>query len=527
MERLAGRIILLWGWKRLALAFLVGALAALSQAPFDFFAVCFVAFPVLVWLMDGFAAAARLSPANFRSAFALGWWFGFGYFTAGLWWTGAALLVDAEGFAWALPFAILGLPAVLALFYGLATALARLAWSDDMGRLFAIAAGFGIAEWLRATILTGFPWNAIGYAAMPVPLLMQSVSVAGAFGMNALAVLLFCLPAMLAAGRQRGMALGLGLLLVLAHAGFGYARLSWQPEAEAGQTIAVRLVQPSIPQELKWDTAERDRIFRALVDLSRQPATEGSMRPDLILWPETAVPYLLTERPDALSAIGDLLEDGQLLMTGGVRSETGAGSPTLYYNSVIAVDSQGTIVDAADKVHLVPFGEYVPFESVLARFGVTRLVESVGGFTPGASRRLLTIGDDVKALPLVCYEIIFPGLVLRDADAVRLLLNVTNDAWYGNTPGPFQHFRQAQIRAVEAGLPLIRAANNGITAVVDENGRIVDALALDAVGVVDAVVPLRRAGPVPGEPFINGMGIILGLALLAAGMSLAARMRGN
>jgi apolipoprotein N-acyltransferase len=525
MERLAGRIILLWGWKRLALAFLAGALGALAQPPFDFFAVCFVSFPVLVWLMDGIATGARSGLAALRAAFGLGWWFGFGYFVAGLWWTGAALLVEADQFAWALPFAILGLPALLAIFYGLATALARLLWSDDIGRLFALAAGFGIAEWLRATVLTGFPWNAIGYAAMPVPLLMQSVGVVGTFGMNALAVLVFCLPAMLAAGRQRRLALALGLVLVAAHLGYGYARLA-MPGPAGGTDLVVRLVQPSIRQDEKWDATERDRIFRTYLDLSRTPLAENAPRPDVILWPETAVPYLLTERPDALAAIGDLLQDGQLLLAGAVRAEAGVGTATRYYNAVVAVDSSGTIVDAADKLHLVPFGEYVPLESILSRLGVTRIVESVGGFSPGASRRLLRLKEGVVALPLICYEIIFPGLVLQDAASAGLLLNVTNDAWYGDTPGPYQHFRQAQIRAVEAGLPLIRAANNGVSAVVDPKGRIVDALALDAVGVIDATVRVDHAPPpILGGPFVNGMTVIAFLAFIALALAIWARLR--
>ena len=525
MERLAGRIILLWGWKRLVVAFVAGALASLGQAPFDFFAACFVAFPILVWLMDG-ATGARGVLRVFAADFSLGWWFGLGYFVAGLWWTGAALLIDADQFAWALPLAIVGLPAILAIFYGIATAVARLAWSDGIGRFFALAAAFGIAELLRAIILTGFPWNAIGYAAMPVPLLMQSVHVAGTFGMNTLAVLLFCLPAALATRNGRGPAAAIGLVLVLLHAGYGYWRLVLDDPTARTAELTVRLVQPSIEQDVKWDANERDRIFRTYLDLSALPLAEGAKRPDLVLWPETAVPYLLTERPDALAAIGGLLEEGQRLMTGAVRSETGMGTPTLYYNSVVVVDADGTIVDAADKTHLVPFGEYLPLEPILSRLGLRRLVEGVGGFTAGSSRRLLEVGQGLHALPLICYEIIFPGLVLNDSAQAQLLLNVTNDAWYGDTPGPYQHFRQARIRAVEAGLPLIRAANNGITGIVDDRGRIVDALALNAVGVVDATLQVATEHrPRPGDPFINGIMIIIATAVAAAGVGVPGRMR--
>lgn len=528
MERLAGRIILLWGWKRLLVALLAGAVASLGQAPFDFFAACFVSFPILVWLLDGIAGGARGTGRTLRSAFATGWWFGLGYFVAGLWWTGAAMLVDADQFAWAIPFAILGLPAVLAVFYGLATALARLIWSDGLGRLFALAAAFAVAEWLRAFVLTGFPWNAIGYAAMPIPLMMQSVGVVGTYGMNGLAVLVFSLPAVLAARHHRILAAGLGIVLVAAHLGYGYWRLA-QPATEGQPTLAIRIVQPSIPQDLKWDTGERDRIFRLYLDMSAAPLAEGARRPDLILWPETAVPYLLTERPDALQAIGDLLQDGQLLMAGAVRSETGAGSGPLYYNSVVVVDSAGTIVDAADKTHLVPFGEYLPLEPLLSRLGMRRLVESVGGFTPGAGRRLLDTGNGIAALPLVCYEIIFPDLVMADSASAGMLLNVTNDAWYGDTPGPYQHFRQAQIRAVEAGLPLARAANNGISAVVDSLGRIADALALNAVGTIDATIQSSEPGRSGflATPWTIGLILTAGLALAGVLSTVLGRGRRN
>ncbi len=220
MERLAGRIILLWGWRRALVAFLAGALTVLGQAPYDFFAACFVSFPALVLLLDG--ATGEPGAGRFgrlRPAFGIGWWFGFGYFLAGLWWIGGAMLVEADSFAWALPLATIGIPLGLAFFYGFATAVARLLWSDGIGRIAALAFGFALAEWLRSFLFTGFPWNAVGYAAMPVPLLMQSVSVVGMNGMNALAVFVFSMPALLANRRHGGLGLGLAALLVIAHVG--------------------------------------------------------------------------------------------------------------------------------------------------------------------------------------------------------------------------------------------------------------------------------------------------------------------
>lgn len=530
MQRLAGRIILLWGWRRSLTAFLAGALAVLGQAPYDFFAACFVSFPVLVWLLDG----ATGEPADgwfrrLRPAFAVGWWFGFGYFLAGLWWIGGALLVEADSFAWALPFAVVGIPLALAFFYGFATAAARLLWSGGIGRIAALAVGFGLAEWLRDFLFTGFPWNAVGYAAMPVPLMMQSVSVVGMVGMNTLAVFVFALPALLAARRHLVVGAALFALAAVAHVGFGYVRLA-QQSAPAVRSLDVRIVQPNVDLEEKWDASVRDRIFSDLLALSSAPPEKGHARPQLIVWPETSVPFLFTERPDALSAIGSMLDDDQMLLAGVVREESASAADAggLYYNSVVAIDGNGEIVDAVDKLHLVPFGEYLPFSGLLRSLGVEQLVAGPMVFSAGNDRHPIVVPGGVRALPFICYEVIFPDLVAVDAASTGLIVNVTNDAWFGDTPGPYQHFRQAQVRAVENGLPLLRAANNGISAVVDPDGRIVDALAVDAHGVLDVHVPIARRTVVSAsQRRVNGFLIIFLLAVVAAALNVRQKLRVN
>ncbi len=530
MQRLTGRIILLWGWRRSLVAFLAGALAVLAQAPYDFFAVCFVSFPLLVWLLDGATGEASDGLLRrLRPAFAIGWWFGFGYFLAGLWWIGSALLVEADSFAWALPFAVIGIPFALAFFYGFATVVARLLWSNDIGRIAALAFGFGLAEWLRGFLFTGFPWNAVGYAAMPVPLLMQSVSVTGMIGMNALAVFVFAMPALLAARRHVRLGAALVVALVLAHAGFGYVRLN-APVEPATRAIDVRIVQPAVDLSEKWDASVRDRIFATMMGLSAKAPDPGHDKPQLILWPETSVPFLFTERPDALTALGDMLGPGQMLVAGVVREEGGSGTnaDSRYYNSVVAIDDKGEITDAVDKVHLVPFGEYVPFADLLGRFGLEQLVAGPMTFAAGNERHPITLPGGIRALPFICYEVIFPDLVAVDAASSQLIVNVTNDAWFGDTPGPYQHFRQAQIRAVENGLPLLRAANNGISAVVDPRGHVVDALAVNARGAIDVRVPIAgQAFVSAGQRRINGMLIMFLFALIAFALGVRQRLRAN
>jgi apolipoprotein N-acyltransferase len=491
LRRLIDRISLLSGWRRYGLAFLMGALASFALPPYDFPAVAFAAFPILVWLLDGAAGNAgqglvrRLLPAAF-----IGWWFGFGYFVFGLWWIGNALLVDAANFAWAIPFAIFGLPAFLAVFYALAAVLARLIWSDGLGRIFALAFGFGAAEWLRSFILTGFPWNAIGYAAMPVPVLMQSSAVVGLLAMNALAVIIFAMPALFHERKSRFAGIAIMLILISAHAGYGVFRLSSAQIKPEGPLV--RIVQPSISQDLKWDAEARRGIFDKYLAMTAGKPEAGKAKPQIIVWPETAVPYILTKTPQALKAIADTLAEGQVLLAGAIRvDESAQNMAPLYYNTIYAINSAGEITGAADKVHLVPFGEYVPLESVLRRIGVSEVVELPGGFSAASARRSLEVVSGFTILPLICYEAIFPDEMSYQGAAADAIVNVTNDAWYGDTPGPYQHFRQAQLRAVEQGLPMIRAANNGLSGVVDPYGRIIDALALDAVGVIDVQLPRR------------------------------------
>jgi len=492
MGRLAGSIILLSGWRRTLVAILAGAIAVLGQAPYDFPAACFIVFPVLVWLLDGSAAAIRPGLwGRLKPSFATGYWFGFGYFLAGLWWIGSAVLVEADSFAWALPFAVFGIPLVLAIFYGIACALARLVWSDGLGRIFALAFGFGVAEWLRGFVLTGFPWNAIGYAAMPTPLMMQSIEVVGLLGMNMLAVFVFAVPALLVQARGAAVGIALAATIVVVHIGYGYYSFA-QPAPELTAKLAVRLVQPNVDMAEKWDPAVRDRIFKSMLDLSSKPPPDGDPTPQLIIWPETSVPYIFSESPAALTAIGETLKDGQVLIAGAVREEGTSANGARYYNSVIQIDDSGQIVDAADKVHLVPFGEYLPLEDLFASLGIRQLISGPMNFVAGAERHSLTVPGGTNIVPYICYEAIFPGL-MPPAGSGGVLLNVTNDAWFGDTPGPYQHLRQAQLRTVETRMPLIRAANSGISAKIDTNGVLTTGLALNATGTIDTSVDVPAA----------------------------------
>lgn len=521
MERLAGRVMLLGGWKRAALAFAAGLLGTFALQPFGVFAVLFVSFPLLVWLLDGASGnpdagfLRRLSPA-----FGIGWCFGFGYFLGGLWWLGNALLVEADAFAWALPLAVLGLPAGLAFFYGIACAAARMLWSDGVGRIAALALGFALAEWLRSFVFTGFPWNAIGYAAMPVPLMMQSVRIVGMDAINLLAVFVFAVPALF--GTLRGLRAGTAVAMIIgvAHIGYGaYVLNTAAKQDETGKTTVVRLVQPVIDQVAKLDNAQRNEIFEAHLAMTSAPPEKGKARPDIIVWAETSVPFILTDNPDALLRIADVLEEGQVLVAGAVRAEdNGSGQSPRYYNSIYVIDDKGQITGASDKVHLVPFGEYMPFQSILESWGIDP-VAMPGGFSAAATRTVLTMPGGQSLYPLICYEAIFPGEIDAAASGADALLNVTNDAWFGNTPGPYQHFHQARLRAVETGLPMIRVANSGISALVDPQGRVVDGLGYNVKAHADTILP-RKQLVVLSETLRHSIfWVLCGLFLLVAGIS--------
>ncbi|HZP21383.1 MAG TPA: apolipoprotein N-acyltransferase [Bauldia sp.] len=525
MPKIADRIVVLWGWRRFLLSLVAGGASALALPPFGAFPLLFLTFPVLIWLLDG-ATPARSGRflARVLPPFLVGWSFGFGYFLAGLWWIGAAFLVDADQFAWAMPLAVIALPAGLALLWGLGAAVARLVWPEGWVRIVIFAVCLSGVEWLRGHLLSGFPWNAVGYALTPAPLFMQSASLIGIWGLTLAACLIFAAPALLAdagrPGRGRWVFIGVAILLLAAHVGYGAWRLSSASDATVPD-IHLRIVQPAIPQDDKWRPEKGDEILKRYLDLSdgaTAPGRTGIASVTHLIWPESAFPFLLTERPEALAAIAALLPDGTTLITGAARRDPSAGDArgAPVFNSVYVIDDKGEIRGAYDKVDLVPFGEFLPFRSLFESLGLRQLIALPGGFAAGTARRTLEVPGAPLMQPLVCYEIIFPGAVIAPGPRPGWLVNVTNDAWYGNTPGPRQHLLQAQVRAVEEGLPIARAANSGISAIIDAYGRITRSLPLGDVGILDGDLPQALVPPLYARFGDLVFLALLGLSLLSA-----------
>ena len=491
-------IILAWGWQRAAIALAAGILSALAMAPFNAWPVLFLTFPVLVWLIDGAAAGKwRGVPAAALSGFC----FGLGYFVPGLYWTGYAFFVDAQTFAWLSPFAVLGLPAYLALYPALGFALARLLWIGDASRILALATALTASEWLRGHLLTGFPWNAYGYALSEPLALAQIASVIGLWGITFLAVAIFASPATLIEGksqRRPWIAPAAALATLLALGIFGMVRLSLLPTQMASH-VKLRIMQPNLQQDVKFNYSAKQQVMQkylALSDRASGPQSTGVRDASILIWPESAFPFFLTREADAMAQIADLLPKGTVLITGAVRVPDDArpGLPvTRAYNSIYVIDHDGSVLSVYDKTHLVPFGEYLPFQDWMEKIGFNQLTKVQGGYIAGARRRPLNVPNAPRALPLICYEAIFPGKVAEGDERAGWIINLTNDGWFGISTGPYQHLQQARLRAIEEGLPVVRAANTGISAVIDPVGRIVAQLGLGIEGVLDASLPAAIA----------------------------------
>ncbi|MGE5268421.1 MAG: apolipoprotein N-acyltransferase [Thiohalocapsa sp.] len=514
--RLAQELAALSGWRRYGLAFLLGALLTAALPPVDLTPLVFVAFPGLLWLDEG-------STSGWASA-RLGYVFGLGFFVSGLYWIAAALFVDIARFWWALPFAVLGLPALMAFYpaaaLGLTSLAARRGGLTPVARVCLFAVAWAAAEWARGHWLSGFPWNLVGYVwsgGFPGALAMlESVAWVGIYGLSFLTVLAASLPALLGTASlapmpaSRRAAPGVAAaLLILAPMATGAARLALLPAVSSGTML--RLVQPSIPESLKWDPAAAVANFQRLVELSSAVADKPLAA---VLWPEAATVFLDRNR-SRRDAVATLAPPGGYVIAGALRGDPAPGPITRVWNSVEAIDRAGVIRAHYDKAHLVPFGEYVPFKDILP---VKKITPGGTDLSAGPGPQTVMLPGLAAFSPIVCYEAIFPGAVVDEHHRPAWILNVTNDAWYGESSGPYQHFAIARTRAIEEGLPLVRVANNGISGVVDAEGRVVARTGLDAVGFADVALP----APLPPTIYAK-TGDWLFLAMLALALLPALR----
>jgi len=486
LTRMGTRIRRLTGWHGLLLAFAAGALSAGGFAPVECFPLLLAGYAVLVLLLDG--AAASLRPV--RSAACLGWAFYFGQFLIGWHWIVYPFLIYPDATFWELPFAGF-LPAGVALFGALACGLAILLWREGPGRILVFAVMMALSEWLRGHLFTGFPWNLSAYGWGASLAILQSASLMGAYGLSFLTVALGASLAELFSGRWR-MPVVMTLLFA-ALWGFGVHRLGSTPMRDV-PGVSLRLVQPNIPQAEKYVRALLSRNWQRLMALSIQPPAAHHKVPTHIVWPEGATGFPLARSEEALGQIAQLTARGQSLMTGSDRIVPGTRSVTAY-NSLYLFGPGGAPPSVYDKFHLVPFGEYLPFARLLNALGFSQL--TIGsGFAAGDHPHVLDAGIAPPVTPLICYEVIFPHAVVDPAGPrPGWFVNITDDSWFGPWAGPQQHLLSARVRAIEEGLAIARAANTGISAMIDPLGRVRAQLGLNEMGVVDAALPQALAPP--------------------------------
>jgi len=466
-----------------ALAFIFGVAATLTLPPFFIFPLIVVAYGGLYYLLQSSPSARR--------SFWIGWWWGWGFYITGLYWFCIALLTDPDKFAWLIPFALFALTGVIAIYSGIACLIYHRLRVKGVADIILFATVWLGVEFARGYLFTGFPWNLAGYSMSFSVFPLQLASVFGAYGLTWIVVCLGVIPAAIRLNYPRAK-----LYTFVAYAffavgcGWGAWRLADAeriPEDKRYvENVTLRLVQANISQHHKWDPKLQFDGLKQHIALMQSPGLDKVTH---ILWPETAIPYVVQEHSALTRLLGEALPKDKILISGALHSE-GEDARWQLWNSVVVINHQGEIVGKYDKHKLVPFGEFLPFRSLLPAAWLTPVGDK--DFDAGPGPQSISWPGLPLVSPLICYEAIFPGLAVGPMRP-DILMNLTNDAWFGMSTGPYQHFEMARMRAVEQGLPLIRVANTGISAVVDAYGRIQGRLELGEKGFLDAKLPTRLA----------------------------------
>ncbi len=483
-----------------ALLALLGGLSALSLAPNNF------VFATLGGLVFFFLIVPRAGSAGHAAL--LSWSFAAGYFCVALRWITEPFQVEAEIYGWMAPFALVLMASGLALFWGFAGWAAFRFSTAGRGRVALLVLTVCLAELARAYVLTGFPWAGLAQIWVDT-VVAQSLAWIGPQGLAAVTLLLCALPEMFRSKSVLGAA---PVVLGIVAAVVPVAPRALEEEADRP---VIRIVQPNAPQAEKWDPEKAPVFFWRQIE-----ATEaGPVRPDLVVWPETAIPQLLNTAEETLAVVAEAAQ-GVPVVIGMQRAEQ-----FQYYNSLILLDEAGQVAQTYDKHQLVPFGEYMPFPGLFRRLGIRALAERAEtGYALGAGPQQLDLGRAGVAVPLICYEAIFPQYArVRGAPRPDFLLQITNDAWFGEYAGPQQHLAQARMRAIEQGLPLVRSANTGISALIGSKGQIIAQMPLDTHGFIDVVLP--PAGPATLYSRTGDLPLIILFALFTAFSVFRARRR--
>jgi apolipoprotein N-acyltransferase len=489
--------------KSLGLAFLAGLVSALGFAPLGLWPLMIGAFTLLLWLIE--------EAPSLRSALARGWWFGVGQFVLGLNWIATAFTYQAAMPAWLGWVAVVLLSLYLAVYPAVAAGLAwRWRGKSRIALVLLFAAAWIVTEYLRATMFTGFAWNPVGVVIVGTGLSWLAVAI-GTYGLSAIVVLLGG-TFRLVSGSTPDRKAGAWLILIL----FGAAGAAWalSPSPDGTPGLAVRIVQPNIGQQNKWERGYERQNFERFVHLTGPPTAE----PRLLLWPEAATPDYLAYDPAARQRLAALLGPRDLLLLGGVEPIFDeSGMAIAAYNSVYVLTPDDRLTGRYDKAHLVPYGEYLPMRPILSAIGLSRLAPGDLDFRDGPGPRTLDLGMFGHVGVQLCYEIIFSGEVVDEAHRPDFLFNPSNDAWFGAW-GPPQHLAQARLRAIEEGMPIIRATPTGISAVIGADGALEQSIPLGTAGAIDARLP-RAAPPTLFARYGNLLPFAFALLLIGAAIA--------
>ncbi len=476
-----------------ALCLGLGFLLSRAFVPMDIFPVIFICFPLMVALVD--RSASKIN------AFLLGWWCGFGFFSAGLVWVGHSFTQQDHVPVILAPFATLMLASTMALYVGLIFLVAKALWPRsplNPLRIVIFASAWIGMEILRSTLFTGFPWHIISAVwANWLPILQMSYYL-GVFGLGFLTVLMATVPIILLDQTRLRNRVFTGLLaatIIMAGTLVGLMRL-YNNETHFHLETNLRLIQANVQQYEKWKSHLIDGHFDKHLRLSRAGDQEGRAQGiKLLIWPEASVQSDSFDREASIERwrISKLLEFGAFAIVGAPRYQQTPDGIN-YYNSLFALNRKADLYARYDKHHLIPFGEYMPLQSFFGLIGLDSLATSVP-FSSGLGPQTIQLPGIPSFSPLICYEVIFPSAAIDFTQRPEWLLNITNDGWFGLTEGPYQHLALARMRAVEEGLPLVRSAGTGISAVIDPLGRTITQLDLGHEGILESPLPLALPAP--------------------------------
>lgn len=455
--------------------FVLGILSAFSMQPLGFVAILLLTIPFTIFISE--------TAKSKKQAFLFGILFGSGYFITSLYWITNALFVDIKAWFWVIPFSFIIGPALLSIYTGFAFLFTYMTKVKNVSYVLLLSLFWILSEFMRGHLFTGFPWNLFGYAWDDYPYVMQSLSLFGIYGLTYLTILWASIPAIFILENKYKP---LSILLILSFLSvnlYGMNRI-YNNNSTMLEGTKVRLIQPNIKQTDKWLAEKRWENFNIYLDLAN---SEDNKDITHIIWPESAITFSLNQYPNALKRIADATPENGLTITGALRVEYGENDKVMPYNSLIAINNKAQIIETSNKFHLVPFGEYIPYKDYLPLKPLANMTDFIKGIGP----KTIDIQGFSSFSPLICYEIIFPANVTDKNNSPDWIVNITNDAWYKNSAGPYQHLGISKARAIETGISVVRVAGTGISAVISPYGEIINKIDLNQKAHIDSDIPKK------------------------------------